>query len=69
MTFTVDNPGPTIIVVSPANNSLHNGSVTVSWTANDASGIARTEVSVDGAAWSDAQGTTDVLALAEEFIS
>ena len=65
VTFTVDKTGPTIIVVSPANNSLHNGSVTVSWTANDASGIARTEVSVDGAAWSDAQGTTDVLALAE----
>ena len=49
-TVITDTTDPTLIIVSPANNSLHNGSVTVSWTANDASGIARTEVSVDGAA-------------------
>jgi hypothetical protein len=45
----VDNTPPTVTITSPVNNStISGGSVNISASASDASGIARVEFSVDG---------------------
>ncbi len=56
-----------LTIVSPVSNSYNNtGSVLVQWTASNAiSGIAKTEISTDGAAWTTVTGNSIVLTLAD----
>ena len=59
--ITVDTIAPTLTINPPSNgNSDPAGGVTVTWSMGDSgSGIARTEVSIDGAAWTTVNGASD----------
>ncbi len=52
--FTVDTVPPVLTIVSPVNNfNSNSSSVTVNWTANDAtSGVAGYQYRIDGQSWS-----------------
>ncbi len=67
VSFIVDTVKPVIVINSPSNGSVNiTGSVTVQWTASDAtSGILRTEMSTDGTTWTNVTGTSQVLELAD----
>jgi parallel beta-helix repeat protein len=53
-TFQVDTMRPTLCIATPTRDALLNiSAVTVSWSANDMSGIAGYEVSMDGGVWTD----------------
>ncbi|NLX47589.1 MAG: hypothetical protein GXY70_05435 [Euryarchaeota archaeon] len=57
VTFTIDGTAPALTITSPASGSYNNtGSVLVKWTASDANGISKTEISNDGASWSVVAG-------------
>ncbi len=60
VTITVDTTAPTLEITSPMNGSVINiDNVTVTWTANDATTrMDGYEVSLDGADWTLANGTT-----------
>jgi parallel beta-helix repeat protein len=66
VTFMVDSTKPVVIIDSPDNGSYTaSNSVTVQWTASDAtSGIAKTEISTDGSAWTTVTGSNDTLTFA-----
>jgi hypothetical protein len=60
VTFTVDTTKPTVKITSPTSGLYNNtGSVMVKWTAIDATGIAKIEVSTDGTTWTAVTGTSD----------
>ena len=52
LTFNTQNPGdttpPTVTVTNPSNNASISGSVIITVSAQDASGIAKVEIAVDG---------------------
>lgn len=59
VTFIVDTTEPSVEIVSPTNgSSLNSSSMTVSWTADDASGIAHFLVRVDGGSWQSISAET-----------
>ncbi len=67
VSITVDTVKPVIVITSPADNSYNTtGTVTVQWTASDAtSGIALTEISTDNTTWTTVTGSSHVLTLAD----
>ena len=57
--FHVDTTGPSLIINDPVSDAVLNTStVSVSWSATGAAGIAQYKVSLDGGAWIDATMTT-----------
>ncbi len=59
VSFYVDTIAPTLTIVTPKKGFLNNtGNVTATWVAIDASGITRTEVSIDVMTWSPVFGTS-----------
>ena len=59
VTFTLDTMDPTLTILSPGDGTYNNtGSVILTWSAEDANGIARTETSVGGSAWTTVSGNT-----------
>ncbi len=59
VTFTIDTTAPTLSITSPADGSYNNtGSMMVRWTASDANGISKTEVSKDGNLWTTVSGSS-----------
>jgi hypothetical protein len=58
--FSVDTAPPTVSVTNPKQGAVYDsGSLTMNWAANDqGSGIARTELSVDGGSWTTVLGTS-----------
>ena len=60
VTFTVDTTKPIVTITSPRSGSYNNtGIVIVKWTASDANGIAKVEISTDGTTWNAVTGTSD----------
>ena len=57
-TATVDSTAPGVAISSPAAGATVSGTVSVSGSSSDASGVAAVDVSVDGGAWQRAAGTT-----------
>ncbi len=57
--FTVDTEPPSLSIVTPSDGAIINRSWSViEWACDDATtGISRTEISVDGGAWTEAEGT------------
>ena len=57
--FTIDTKAPTVAVTAPVQGSvIVPGAISLEWTAgDDGSGIARTEVSVDGGSWTEVPAT------------
>jgi titin len=65
ITVVYDDVGPTIHMISPLAGSYNNtGIVTLKWAATDAtSGVAKTEISNGGTAWTTITATSAILSL------
>ena len=59
ITSIVNNRGPTLVIISPANGATISGLITVSGTASDTVSISSVAVSVDGGAYALATGTSN----------
>ncbi len=58
--FIVDTTAPEVTITAPRHGAIYgSGALSLAWSAEDpASGIARTEVSVDDGPWREASGTS-----------
>jgi len=58
--FIVDRTAPSVSI-GPLGSTIYNGTVTIRWTAGDATGIAATKVSTDGTTWTTITGSSYVM--------